>query len=200
MAKKAARKTAKKTTKKAARKPAKKSAKKSAKKAAKKNAAKAANKAGKKPGKKAARKTTKKSARKPAAQLLKPKRVTSGRGRTPAELGKIVVDHVNAMAVSDMELWRNYFHPKFISIEGDGQAWSGRKAVDAKCRAWMDAHTVYACRATGPFAGATGFSVVYDMEIEAKDGSFPRMQMREVGVYTVKNGKIVQEEFMYAGM
>lgn len=191
MAKKAARKTAKKSN--------KKTAKKSAKKSAKKTARKTASKPAKKSAKKAAKKAGKKSAKKPAAQLLKPKRVTSGRGRTPAELGKIVVDHVNAMAVSDMELWRNYFHPKFVSIEGDGQAWSGRKAVDAKCRAWMDAHTVHACRATGPFAGATGFSVVYDMEIEATDGSFPRMQMREVGVYTVKNGKIVQEEFMYGG-
>lgn len=195
MAKKTAKKTARKTAKKAAKKTAKKAARKPSKKTGARNPAKtSAKKTGKKSGKKAARKPAAK------ANLLKPKRVSSGRGRTPAELGKIVVDHVNAMAAPDTELWRNYFHPQFVSIEGDGQAWTGRKAVDAKCREWMDAHTVHACRATGPFVGATGFSVVYDMEVEAKDGSMPRMQMREVGVYTVKNGKVVQEEFMYAGV
>jgi hypothetical protein len=103
------------------------------------------------------------------------------------------------MAAPDTELWKQHFHPKFVSIEGTGEAWSGRKAVDAKCQAWMNAHTVHSCKATGPFVGATGFSVLYDMDVEAKDGSMPRMQMREVGVYTVKNGKVVQEEFMYAG-
>jgi hypothetical protein len=161
--------------------------KKSSKPAGKKSAAKAA--------KKTAKKTTKKK-----PDLLAPTKVATGKGATPAELGRILVDHVNAMAAPDTELWKQHFHPRFVSIEGTGEAWSGRKAVDAKCQAWMNAHTVHACKATGPFVGATGFSVLYDMDVESKDGTMPRTQMREVGVYTVKKGRVVQEEFMYAPM
>jgi hypothetical protein len=178
---------------------AKKTAKKTTKKATKKAAAKAAPKGAKKPSaKKAAKKPAKKAAKK--GNPLAPKAIKTGKGPTPAELGKIVVDHVNAMAAPDTELWKKHFHPGFVSIEGSGQAWSGRKAVDAKCQEWMNAHTVHSCKASGPFVGATGFTVLYDMDIEAKDGSMPRMHMKETGVYTVKNGKIIQEEFMYAPM
>lgn len=152
-------------------------------------------KAGKKPAGKPAGKPTRKNARK-AALSPAPKKVSTGKGATPAELGRTLVDHFNAMA-PDAELWKKHFHPRFVSIEGHGQAWSGRKAVEAKGRAWTDAHTVYSARATGPFVGATGFSVLFDMDVEGKDGSMPRTRMNEVGVYTVKNGKVVQEEFMY---
>jgi hypothetical protein len=173
---------------------AKKAAKKTAKKTATKTAAKGAKPAAKKPAKQAGKKSGKKG------NALAPKMIKTGKGHTPAELGKALITHVTAMTAPDMELWKQHFHPKFVSIEGTGESWSGRKAVDAKCQAWMNAHTVHSVKATGPFVGATGFSVVYDMDVEAKDGSMPRMQMQEVGVYTVKNGKIVQEEFMYGGM
>ena len=173
-------------------------AKKAAKKTAKKTAAKTAPKGAKSAAKKADKKSGKKSSKK--GNALAPKMIKTGKGHTPAELGKALVAHVNAMSAPDTELWKQHFHPKFVSIEGTGEAWSGRKAVEAKCQAWMNAHTVHSCKASGPFVGATGFSVVYDMDVEAKDGSRPRMQMQEVGVYTVKNGKIVQEEFMYGGM
>lgn len=178
-------------------------AKKAAKKTNKKTAKKAAKKTG---GKKPAAKSAKGSAKKPAGKKpakkasMKPKKVSTGKGATPKEIGEAVVAHVNAMAAPDKELWKKYFHKNFTSIEGTGDAWTGMKAVEAKCQAWMDAHTVHSCKATGPFVGGTGFSVEYDMDVEAKDGSMPRMQMKEVGVYTVKNGKVVQEEFMYHGM
>lgn len=198
MAKSAApsKKSSKKSSKKPANKPAKRSAKKSAKKAAAKGGS--SKKTSKKPAKKSAKKGGKKPAK--ASNPLAPKVVSTGKGASPADLGKAVVAHVNAMAAPDTELWKQHFHSKFTSIEGDGSAWTGRKAVDAKCQAWMDAHTVHSCKASGPFVGATGFSVVYDMDVEANDGSMPRTQMKEVGVYTVKKGKIVQEEFMYGGM
>jgi hypothetical protein len=181
------------------KKAAKKSATKLATKSATKSAAKAATKSATKPAKRSAKQPVQKSSKK-KADLLKPTMIKTGKGATPAELGKAVVEHVNAMAAADTELWKRHFHPGFVSIEGSGEAWSGRKAVDAKCHAWMNAHTVHSCKASGPFVGATGFSVLYDMDVESKDGTMPRMKMQEVGVYTVKKGKVVQEEFMYGGM
>ena len=53
--------------------------------------------------------------------------------------------------------------------------------------------------AEGPYVGATGFSVKFRMDI--KDNSTGRRTiMEEIGVYTVFNGKIIQEEFMYGSM
>lgn len=179
---------------------AKKTAKKPAQKSSKKTAKKAAAKSAPKAGKQAAKNVKKKKPGKKKGNPLAPTMIKAGKGATPAELGKAVVTHVNAMSAPDTELWKQHFHPKFVSIEGTGESWAGRKAVDAKCQAWMNAHTVHSCKASGPYVGATGFSVVYDMDVEAKDGSMPRTQMKEVGVYTVKNGKVIQEEFMYGGM
>lgn len=177
---------------------AKKVAKKANKKANKKAAKKASAKTAKKPaGKKTAKKTAKKSGKK--GNPFAPKMISSGKGHTPGELGKALVEHCQAMG-NDMDLWKKHFHKGFTSIEGTGQAFTGIKAVEAKCKAWMDAHIIHSAKATGPFVGATGFSVLFDMDVEAKDGSMPRMNMQEVGVYTVKNGKVVQEEFMYFGM
>lgn len=177
---------------------AKKAAKKSGKKAAKKSAKKTAKKASsgaKKAAKKGAKKSAKRGAKK--GNPMAPKKVTSGKGATPGEIGKVLMEHVRAMSSPDMELWKKHFHKGFTSIEGTGDSWSGIKAVDAKCKAWMDSHIIHGCECSGPFVGATGFSVIYDMDVEAKDGSMPRMRIKEVGVYTVKNGKVVQEEFMY---
>lgn len=174
-------------------------AKKAAKKTNKKTAKKTAKKTG---GKKPAGKSAKKPAgKKPAKKAsMKPKKVSTGKGATPKEIGEAVVAHVNSRPTSDKELWKKHFHKNFTSIEGTGEAFTGMKAVEAKCQAWVDNHIIHSCKATGPFVGATGFSVEYDMDVESKDGSMPRMQMKEVGVYTVKNGKVVQEEFMYHGM
>jgi hypothetical protein len=169
-------------------------AKKSAKKVAKKAGT---GSGGKKTGKKAAvRKNVKKSAR--GGAKGGPKAVSTGKGLTAAELGAALVAHVNSGG-EDMELWKKHFHPRFVSIEGSGQAWTGYKGVDAKCKAWVSENKIHGSKASGPFVGATGFSVVYDMDVEnLKSGQ--RFAMREVGVYTVKNGKVIQEEFMYGGM
>jgi sugar (pentulose or hexulose) kinase len=51
----------------------------------------------------------------------------------------------------------------------------------------------------GPFVAHDRFVVQYDIDVTDKS-SKKRMQISEVGVYTVKEGKIVREEFLpYAG-
>jgi len=48
---------------------------------------------------------------------------------------------------------------------------------------------------SGPFVAHDRFVVQYDIDATEKE-SKKRMQMSEVGVYTVKDGKIVREEFL----
>ncbi|TVQ62067.1 MAG: nuclear transport factor 2 family protein [Phycisphaerales bacterium] len=181
---------AKKVSKKKAvkKKTAKKTQKKSAKPASKGVQKKAATK--KAGSKKARAKKTKKTEMVP---------VSSGKGLTPGELAKLVMAHVQSGAPSDKPLWKSHWSNKAVSIEGSGHAWHGLKAIAKKSEEWLSQHTIHSASASGPFAGSTGFAILYDMDVEVK-ATGDRIKMQEVGVYHVKNGKVVQEEFMYAGM
>jgi len=109
-------------------------------------------------------------------------------------LGEAVVEHVNADG-DDKELWARHWSDSCVSVEGDGKVYEGIEALKAKYDWFFGAFTVHSCRASGPYVGPSGFAVHYEIDVEAKDGSMPRMQMQEVGVYTVENGKVVREEF-----
>ena len=84
-------------------------------------------------------------------------------------------------------------------IEGVGveMAWVGEKAVRAKGEEWMNDHEIHGATAEGPFVGATGFAVKFVMDVTTKSTG-ERRTMNEIGVYTVEDGKIVIEEFMYS--
>lgn len=135
-------------------------------------------------------------AKAPAAPKIpgSPKRVTTGPGASPEELGRRLVSEFNKgnAAVTEQGLWS----PKIVSIEGGGMAWHGRKSVDAKNADWSARNTVLGAVAEGPYVGSTGFAVKFRIEVQ-DNGTGRRIVMDEVGVYTVKNGKIVVEEFMY---
>lgn len=73
----------------------------------------------------------------------------------------------------------------------------GPKAVLEKWAWWMSKTEVLGCTAEGPYVGGTGFAVKYAMHCKDR-ASGKETRETEVGVYTIKNGKIVQEEFMYA--
>lgn len=177
---------------------AKKTAKKTTtKKATAKSAAKPASKAGsKKVTKKAA--ATKAAGKGKSKAKKQPYMTSSGKGATPAEIGKQLVSMVNSHT-PEREIWGQLFHKKFESIEGDGSTWTGVKAVAKKGEEWMNQHAIHGVKVEGPFVGATGFGVRYEMDVEVK-ATGQRFPMTEVGVYTVKNGKVVREEFMYGGM
>lgn len=63
---------------------------------------------------------------------------------------------------------------------------------------WFGNHDVHSMKATGPFCGhrADQFVVQFDLDVTPK-ATGERMQMREVGLYTVEDGKVAQEEFLY---
>lgn len=164
-------------------------AKKASKKAAKSSSRRIVHA---KAGRKAAPKKTPSRAKASAG----PKPVSSGRGTTPAEIGRELVRMFNAHT-PDREIWDKFFSPGLVSIEGNGMAWTGRKATEAKSAEWLAQHTVHGASAEGPYVGATGFAVKFRMDVEVK-ASGQRITMEEIGVYTVKNGKVIQEEFMYS--
>ena len=67
-----------------------------------------------------------------------------------------------------------------------------------KAEWWVANHTVHSATVTGPFIGLRPdqFVVMFDIDMTAKE-SGQRSRLAEVGLYTVKDGKVVREEFLY---
>ena len=75
----------------------------------------------------------------------------------------------------------------------------GIEGVRGKVDWWLEAMETHSVKVRGPFVAHDRFVVQYDMDVTDKSSN-KRMQMSEVGVYTVKDGKIVREEFLpYVG-
>lgn len=154
--------------------------------------------------KKAAKKPARASKPKPKAKPASgaptfpggPKRITTGPGPSAEQIGKELVANFNK---GEFEINAKLWSPKLIGIEGSGLAWHGMKNVEAKNKFWGTTNAVHGASAEGPYIGSTGFAVKFKMDVEDKSTG-RRTIMEEIGVYTVKNGKIVQEEFMYGSM
>jgi len=150
----------------------------------------------KKTKKKAARKPVKKPGSKEAgSKKSAPKPIGSGPGATPAEIGAAAVANFNA-GKPDGPLWDKHWSRDIESIEGGAcMVWRGRAALQEKSDWWMGTHTVHGASAEGPYVGATGFAIKFRVDV-TDNTTGTRAQMEEIGVYTVKNGKVVREEFM----
>ena len=187
MAKKAS--TKKSTGKKAGSKPSAKKAKKVSTKAAKASAPK--GRAPKASAPKA--RAPKASAASPASN---PESLSTGSGASALDIGQSLVSMFNEGKFKEIE--DAYWSNDVVSVEGFGvnMAWHGRAKVEEKNGGWMADHTIHGASAQGPYVGATGFAVKFQMDVETKS-SGQRQVMEEVGVYDVRDGKIVREEFMY---
>jgi len=123
--------------------------------------------------------------------------VSTGRGPSPAEVGRDFVALFNART-SDHEIWDKLFSPDFVSVEGHGvsMAFHGRDAVQTKCDQWLEMSMVHGCACEGPFAGATCFAVKF--RIDKTDKATGRRAVdEEIAVYAVQDGRVVREEFCY---
>lgn len=72
----------------------------------------------------------------------------------------------------------------------------GKEAVKQKGDWWVANHEVHAFTAEGPYLNGEQFAVTFHVDVTVKD-SGERRAMDEVGLYTVDNGKIVEERFFY---
>lgn len=160
-----------------------------------KKAKKKAKKAGQKSGKKAGKKGAKKAAAKGAS--LAPTMLKAGKGASVGEVAGQFVQMFNAQPANEKAIWDALFHKKFASVEG-GMVWEGRKAVQAKSDDFYAKNDVHSCTCEGPYVGSTGFGVRFNVDMTDK-ASGQRVQMSELAVYTVKNGKVVEEQFYYGG-
>jgi SnoaL-like protein len=118
---------------------------------------------------------------------------------TTAEIAKQLVELCRkGENAKVMEL---YYAHDIVSVEGADmqnmpREMHGIEAVKKKSEWWVSNHTIHSANVTGPYVAVDKFAVVFDYDVTFKPTS-KRMKMVEVGVYTVKGGKIVHEEFLY---
>ena len=89
--------------------------------------------------------------------------------------------------------------PDIVSIEamdGPMARVEGAAAVKAKSDWWYGAHDVHSATSEGPYVNGDQFAMKFALDVTQKE-SGQRMQMQEIGLYTMRDGKVVEEKFLY---
>jgi hypothetical protein len=118
------------------------------------------------------------------------------------KIGKRLVELCNAgkneQAVEEL------YAPNIVSIETHSMPnmparMEGIEAIRKKNQWWFENHEIHSSSAKGPWPHGDRFIALFNIDVTAKTGPMAgkRMQAEEAGLSTVKNGKIVQEEFFY---
>jgi ketosteroid isomerase-like protein len=93
------------------------------------------------------------------------------------------------------------YSPRIVSVEPVSSPempgeMSGLDAIRGKHEWWYENNEIHDMVVKGPFVGDDQFSVYYEFETTFKP-SGQRNRMAEMALYTVRDGKIVREEFFY---
>ena len=101
------------------------------------------------------------------------------------------------------ECMKQLYSKDIVSIEaqampGMPQEVRGMEAVLAKGKGWEAAHEFHSAQTEGPYPHGDRFAVHFIFDVTNKQMK-RRMKMDEIALYTVKDGKIVKEEFFYTG-
>lgn len=99
------------------------------------------------------------------------------------------------------ESGEKYWADDVVSVEFGGQGdpvSRGKAAARAKGDWFMGAHDVHGVKVEGPWVNGDQFTVRFTMDMTNKE-SGQRMTMDEIGLYTLKDGKIAEERFFYGG-
>ena len=114
---------------------------------------------------------------------------------TTAEVGNKLVE---LLKTNDFPtIYRTLYSHDIVSVEADGKEYVGMDAINAKNEWWETTMEVHSSENSNAFPHADGFAMTYKMDLTDKS-SGQRFVMEEIGVYEVKDGKIVKERFYYA--
>jgi SnoaL-like protein len=101
----------------------------------------------------------------------------------------------------NMDAINTLYSPEIVSVESMGNEQMPRemKGIDAirqKNKWWSDNNEVHSATVDGPFVGEDKFAVYYNYDVTFKPTG-KRTPMEEMALYTVKDGKVVREQFFY---
>jgi ketosteroid isomerase-like protein len=121
---------------------------------------------------------------------------------TTYEVGKKLVELCNQGKA--MEAMTTLYAPNIVSVEAMAgpnmpARMEGFAAIKGKAEWWEANHEIHSGKAEGPWPHGDRFVVRFTYDVTAKAGPMAgkRMMLDEAALYTVKDGKITQEEFFY---
>jgi ketosteroid isomerase-like protein len=83
------------------------------------------------------------------------------------------------------------------SVEATGEAADGISAIRAKGKTFSEKNNVNRFTVGEPCVGGDLFAVPFTFDITEK-ATGKHMNLQEIGIYTVRDGKIVEERFLYS--
>lgn len=98
----------------------------------------------------------------------------------------------------DFEGAAKYWSPDVVSIEpqeGPHSLCRGLEEMQAKNDWFASVATIHAMEVDGPYIHGNQFALRFVMDMTHAE--FGRITMPEVGLYTLKDGKVVEERFFY---
>ena len=118
---------------------------------------------------------------------------------TTTEVGKKLVELCKQG--KNEEAMKTLYANDIVSVEagappGQSPESKGIEAVVAKSKWWADNHEVHSAACDGPFPNGDRFIVRFTYDVTSKPLG-KRITMDEGALFTVKDGKIVREEFFY---
>jgi ketosteroid isomerase-like protein len=102
----------------------------------------------------------------------------------------------------NMDAINSLYSPDIVSVESMGsesmpREMKGIDAIRGKNKWWGENNEVHSSNVDGPFVGNDDkFAVYYNYDATFKPTG-KRSNMEEMALYTVKDGKVVREQFFY---
>jgi hypothetical protein len=96
------------------------------------------------------------------------------------------------------EAGERFWADDVVSLEardGPMSRTDGRDQTRAKGDWWSENNEVHGFTTVGPFVNGDQFALRFDIDVTPRGEG--RRQLEEVGLYTVRDGKIVEERFFY---
>ncbi|QPC94223.1 nuclear transport factor 2 family protein [Mesorhizobium sp. INR15] len=84
----------------------------------------------------------------------------------------------------------------YEAMEGPMAVSHGKEALRQKSQWWRDNNEFHGGSVDGPYVNGDQFAVYFKLDVTPK-ATGERATMEEVGLYTVKDGKITEERFYY---
>lgn len=104
-----------------------------------------------------------------------------------------------ALRSGDFAKAESFWSDDVVSIEaqeGPMREVRGKEAVHGKGEWWNANHEVHRFDVHGPYVNGNQFALRFSIDVTRKE-SGERVQMEEVGLYTVRGGSITEERFFY---
>ena len=112
----------------------------------------------------------------------------------------IAADVVRLAQAGELDaIGETYWADDVVSIEamdGPMAKIEGIAAVRGKTAWWNGAHEIHSATGAGSYVNGNQFAVRYSMDVTVKE-SGQRIQMDEIALYTLCDGKIAEERFFY---